>query len=645
MFAFAALRVLAAATVALSPSPSPSPLPQIAHVVTSDRTDETLRNSVRTTYIVTAADIALNGYRTVADALENIPGVEIADYGTIGAQANYGIRGSDSTEVLVLVDGEPAPGGLADSVQLATYSTAGIARIEVVEGGGSTLYGAGSIGGIINIITTTQHAPPSVMLRYGTFDDNELQLQGEGLSFDHIFANNSYALPVDPNSGFPTTRSNSDYLANTLGYGLSHTVGAVNVSLHASVAADELGADGIFPDYSPTSREHDVNDDGVLTFSLRRAQSAPTLSLSGTIQKITFACDDSTDPNCFQIAPSLDTENRTGLSLRNVVTGTNERLIYGVDLSRGFVTVDDGYGDPVTTAILAQTAAYVQQTWIGARDEFYAGLRAERDGSLGGEDSPSVGARVDLTGALTLKVNAATAFRAPNATELYYPGYGSVVQGFGLLQPERAQVGDVTLADDRVLGGVALTWFDNDTRQLIVPVCLQYCNPATARPGTLPVYAPQNVDHAHISGLTFDAKTLPVHGIFATADATDLYLAQNLDQQLRLPDYPTLSYPVFNVNVGLQYTGEPRDFLSAAGISERAVGAGGAVDPTQPLFYQPAAYSDLTAYASLRVTPRALLTLRGYNLGNERYAQISGYPMPGRTFTVEVSTVGAEHHQ
>jgi len=645
MFAFAALRVLAAATVALSPSPSPSPLPQIAHVVTSDRTDETLRNSVRTTYIVTAADIALNGYRTVADALENIPGVEIADYGTIGAQANYGIRGSDSTEVLVLVDGEPAPGGLADSVQLATYSTAGIARIEVVEGGGSTLYGAGSIGGIINIITTTQHTPPSVMLRYGTFDDNELQLQGEGLSFDHIFANNSYALPVDPNSGFPTTRSNSDYLANTLGYGLSHAVGAVNVSLHASVAADELGADGIFPDYSPTSREHDVNDDGVLTFSLRRAQSAPTLSLSGTTQKVTFACDDSTDPNCFQIAPSLDTENRTGLSLRNVVTGTNERLIYGVDLSRGFVTVDDGYGDPVTTAILAQTAAYVQQTWIGARDEFYAGLRAERDGSLGGEDSPSVGARVDLTGALTLKVNAATAFRAPNATELYYPGYGSVVQGFGLLQPERAQVGDVTLADDRVLGGVALTWFDNDTRQLIVPVCLAYCNPATAPPGTFPVYAPQNVDHAHISGLTFDAKTLPVHGIFATAGATDLYLAQNLDQQLRLPDYPTLSYPVFNVNVGLQYTGEPRDFLSAAGISERAVGAGGAVDPTQPLFYQPAAYSDLTAYASLRVTPRALLTLRGYNLGNERYAQISGYPMPGRTFTVEVSTVGAEHHQ
>ena len=640
MALLAALRVLAAAVIPLSPTPSPSPtpLPQIAHVVTADRTDETLRNSVRTIYVVTSQQIAENGWRTVTDALQNVPGVQIASYGTIGAQANYGIRGSDSTEVLVLVDGQPAPGGLADSVQLGTYSTAGIDRIEIVEGGGSTLYGAGSIGGIINIITDTQHAPPSVSLRYGTFDDSELQLQGYGFSFDHIYANNSYALPVDPNSGLPDTRTNGDYLSNTFAYGLSHMLGAVNVNFHVSTASDDVGADGEFPDYSPTSREHDVNDAGVLTFSLRRAQSLPTLSLSGTLQQITFECDATNDPNCFQPAPSLDTENRLGLSLRNVVTGANSRLIYGVDLSRGFVNVNDGFGDPVTTAILPQTAAYVQQTWIGTRGEFYAGLRGERDGEFGGEYSPSVGARVNLSDALTLKVNAATAFRAPNATELYYPNYGSIVQGFGPLQPERAQVGDVTLSDNRALGGIALTWFDNYTRDLIVPTCMLYCNPATAPPNTFPVFAPQNVDQAHISGFVLDAKTLPMHGIVATLGVTNLYLAQNLDAQYRLPDYPTLSYPVFNVNLGLQYTAPPRDVLNQVGITVRAVGAGGTVDPTQPLFYQPAAYSDTTAYASFRIARKALLTLRGYNLGNERYAEVSGYPMPGRTFAVELTT-------
>jgi vitamin B12 transporter len=641
MALLAALRLLAAAVIPLSPSPSPSPTatpPEIAHVVTSDRADETLRNSVRTMYVVTAQQIADNGWRTVTSALQNVPGVEIASYGPIGSQANYGIRGSDSTEVLVLIDGQPAPGGLADSVPLSSYSTVGVDRIEVVEGGGSTLYGAGSIGGIINIITYTQHAPPSALLRYGTFDDSELQLQGGGFSFDHIFANNSYALPIDPDSGLPLTRSNTDYLANTLGYGISHRLGAVNLNFHASIASDDIGAAGQFPNFSPTSREHDVNDVGILNVSLRRAQSLPTLSLSGTMQQITFTCDATDDSNCFQPAPSLDTENRLGLSLRNVVTGANERLIYGVDLSRGFVTVNDGFGDPASFATLVQTAAYAQQTWIGAREEYYAGLRAERDGSLGGEYSPSVGARFNLSSALTLKANAATAFRAPNATELYYPNYGSVVQGFGLLQPERAQVGDITLSDDRALGGVALTWFNNYTRDLIVPTCVIYCNPATAPQNAVPVYAPQNVDHAHMAGLTLDAKTVPLQGIVATLGVTNLYVAQNLDAQYRLPDYPTFSYPVFNVNVGLQYTAGPRDFLSQLGITERAVGAGGAVDPTQPLFNQPAAYSDLTAYASFRIAPKALLTLRGFNLGNERYAEVSGYPMPGRTFAVELTT-------
>ncbi len=40
-------------------------------------------------------------------------------------------------------------------------STAGVARIEVVEGGGSTLYGTGAIGGIINVITDGSKAPAS----------------------------------------------------------------------------------------------------------------------------------------------------------------------------------------------------------------------------------------------------------------------------------------------------------------------------------------------------------------------------------------------------------------------------------------------------------------------------------------------------
>ncbi|HTX55514.1 MAG TPA: TonB-dependent receptor [Candidatus Acidoferrales bacterium] len=613
----AVLRVLAAAVVPISPSPSPTPSlpPQIAHVVTADRSDETLRNSVRTIYVVTAADIARNGYRTVADALANVPGVEIANYGPIGASAQYGIRGSSSAQVLVLIDGQPAPGGLANSVELANLSTLNVARIEIVEGGGSTLYGTGAVGGIINIITTTQNAPSTATLRYGTFDDRELQAGGYGFGFERIVSNNAYALPQSETLGVlnPTTRDNSDYESTTARYGFDHELGALDASLHLSLESDDVGAIGAFPYYSETSREHDVNEDAALNFSLLHPQSTASLSLDGSDQQITFACNEAVDVNCYQAAQSLSTEVRSGVNLRDVVRGSDERIIYGIDLSRGVVAVNDGNGDPVATDALAQSAAYVQQTWIGVRDEFYAGIRGERDGALGGEFSPSIGARFDLSNSLWLKANAATAFRAPNASELYYPNYGNPN-----LQPERSKVGDVTLNDSDILGGASLGWFDNYTHELIV------LDPANN-------YLPENIDQAHISGLTFETQTVPLHGISATLNATDLYLAQDLDAQARLPDDP-----VFTVTLGLRYTGGPRELLDEAGISERAVGERGFVDPTQPLFYQPAAYSTLTAYARFRLAPRLLLTLRGYDLGNERYAEVAGYPMPGRTFAIEL---------
>ncbi len=623
--------VFAAAVALASPTPSASPTlpPEIAHVVTSDRTDETLRNTVRTTYVVTAVDIARHGYRTISAAIARVPGVQIASYGPIGAGADYGIRGSASTQVLVLIDGQPAPGGFANSVQLGAISTAGVARIEIVEGGGSTLYGTGAIGGIINIITTDKRGPASATLSYGTFNDLELQLDGEGFGFDRIVAHNAYALPAStgafgPN---PTTRANGDFESTTARYGADRKIGALDVAFHASLASDALGAAGFFPYLSSTSREHDVNDNGTLTFAHRRAQSNASLSLFGSSQQITFGCDITVDASCFQTFPSLSTETRDGLSLRDVIDGSNERTMYGVDLSRGVVRADDGNGD-ISEDALAQSAAYLQQTWIGARNEYYAGIRGERDGALGGEFSPSIGARFELARAVTLKVNAASAFRAPNASELYFPGYGSVAQGLGLLQPERAQVGDITVEDAAFLGGASLGWFDNYTKDLIVPTCVANC---TGAAGTFPDYAPQNVDRAHMEGFTFDARTLPLNGVSATLNATDLYLASDLDTQSRLPNDP-----VFTVNLGLAYAAGPRAFVSSAGISERLVGQRATIDPTQPPFSQAIPYGDLTAFVSLRLTPRASLTLRGLNLGNERYADVSGYPMPGRTFIVEL---------
>jgi outer membrane receptor protein involved in Fe transport len=372
----------------------------------------------------------------------------------------------------------------------------------------------------------------------------------------------------------------------------------------AGISPGRGGAPGPTEFVSPPSRETDLNADANVTLTRRTPQAEFTVQLGGTRQQVTFECNAVSDANCFQSAQSLDTESRIDFDVRDVVSGRSEQLLYGIDLARG--TVRGDAGGLFSANGFAQAAAYVQQKFSTAWGSAYVGLRGERDGTLGGEFSPSAGFVLRLSGASALKGNLATAFRAPNASELFFPGFGNPA-----LKPERAKVADLTLVDTAVLGGISIGWFGDRTNNLIVTTLIDPDNF---------IFAPENVGHALIEGLTFDAKTLPSHGFTASFNLTDLYRAQNLDTQARLPDDPVLT-----ANLGLDYSGV--GFIEGAGASVHSVGPHGGN-----------AFTRADAYLSLRAAPNVLLTLRAYNFGNARYEAVSGFPMPGRTFAFELST-------
>ncbi len=175
-------------------------------------------------------------------------------------------------------------------------------------------------------------------------------------------------------------------------------------------------------------------------------------------------------------------------------------------------------------------------------------------------------------------------------------------------------------------------WFTNRTNDLIVTLPVASATSCVADP-TAFNYEPCNIDHAFMQGFTLDVRTPRSRGFTTSLNITDLYRAQNLDTQTRLPNQA-----VITANLRLDYSGASSSVLDSWGVWMHMMGARGFVDPTQPLFYQPAAYSNLNAYLRLRAGRETMITLRGYNLGNERYASVSGYPMPGRSFTVELSS-------
>ena len=114
-----------------------------------------LRSSTTSPFILKSEDIEGKGYTSVSEVLDSIPGVNIKE----GAHPAIDLRGQGfqkaKATVQLLVDGVPA--NMLDTshmnVPIDVVNINEIERIEVIPGGGAVLYGSGTSGGVINIIT------------------------------------------------------------------------------------------------------------------------------------------------------------------------------------------------------------------------------------------------------------------------------------------------------------------------------------------------------------------------------------------------------------------------------------------------------------------------------------------------------------
>jgi outer membrane cobalamin receptor len=103
--------------------------------------------------VVTEDDFKTYHYSTVDEALRSVPGVEIRRSGSLGKTSSISIRGANSNQVQLLVDGVRVKSPTLGQVDLSDISPDLIERIEIIRGPQSTLYGADAIGGVVNIIT------------------------------------------------------------------------------------------------------------------------------------------------------------------------------------------------------------------------------------------------------------------------------------------------------------------------------------------------------------------------------------------------------------------------------------------------------------------------------------------------------------
>ncbi|HEX9879408.1 MAG TPA: TonB-dependent receptor plug domain-containing protein, partial [Candidatus Binatia bacterium] len=130
-------------------------------VVTATRVETPQEQVTTSLSVITSDDIQAQQAATVEEVLRDVPGLDVVQSGSRGATTSVFIRGSDSDQVLVLIDGVEVNSVTSGGFNFAHLTTESVERIEVLRGAGGALYGSRAIGGVINIITKKGEGPPA----------------------------------------------------------------------------------------------------------------------------------------------------------------------------------------------------------------------------------------------------------------------------------------------------------------------------------------------------------------------------------------------------------------------------------------------------------------------------------------------------
>lgn len=127
-------------------------------VVTATRTRVSLADAPAAVTVITDKQIESKNVSRLGDALTNVPSLFLRagalgeSQGTQGT-SGMSLRGVDHKKVLILLDGQPIQDAGSGQINWRTAFVEDIARIEVVPGAFSSLYGSNAIGGVINLIS------------------------------------------------------------------------------------------------------------------------------------------------------------------------------------------------------------------------------------------------------------------------------------------------------------------------------------------------------------------------------------------------------------------------------------------------------------------------------------------------------------
>ncbi len=530
--------------------------------------------------------------------LERLPGVTAARSGGLGSQTSLFVRGANSQQLLVTIDGVrmadvAAPSGGFD---LGTLLTGSVGKLELLRGSNSVAWGSDAMGGVL-AVTTRVPSGLAGSLEYGAHDSlTATASAGTG--------GDGYSLAVS--GGYARTDGISAYAAGSEPDGFRQWHGTLSggarlapglwlraVGRYADSTVDFDGYPA--PSYSfADTAEYQTTRQGSGRIGLE--YSGGGLNLTGGI-----ALSDTRrayfDP-AYASAPNFET---TGRSWRADVKGR-------ADLSGGFVLdfgADSEWTRFSTTYDARQDArlssGHALLGYHGGGIHLTGGIRLDDHDRFGSHWTFGANGAVELADNLRLRASFGEGFKAPTLYQLY--GYG----GNLALKPETSRAFDagIELGDRGGYRHFAVTLFRRDSRNLIDYVWPSgYFNTARARA--------EGVEAELTGELT---KGLRGYASYSYTRSVDRQTGKDLARRPRHAFSTGLDWttPLTGLTLGADLR-VLSDSFDDAGNFTRLDG-----------------FALVTLRASLPVNEELELFARIENLGDKQYQTVAGYGTYGRS--------------
>jgi vitamin B12 transporter len=600
-------------------------------VVTATRTDTPLQEVTTSISVITSKDIEAQHAETVLEALRNLPSVDVVQSGSRGNSTSVFIRGSDSDHVLVLIDGVEVNSTTLGSFDFAHLTTDNIDRIEVLRGGGGTLYGSQAIGGVINIITQKGQGPAELT---ASAEGGNGSTHREALSLRGGVGKFGYSLSMSRLASDGFHRFNDDYRNLTssgrLDYKLTDDTTLKGIFHFVKTDLGLFNSNNFAPGNpgDPNAREAVEQYLGKLEWEQKIFKNWD-YRISGSIFKEHLRDSDDID-RCLLLGFPCDpnkTRSRFRPQIATAEFQTNYRLgewsttTFGVEFKRRSASTSstaDGADLGGINRAIRNMSYYLQEQvqFLDRRLVLIPGIRLDDNQSFGAAWTPSFSAAYSFKETQTkLRAGYAAGFKAPTLNDLFFPpGFGCPAFGNPNLSPEKSwelNAGiDQDLVRDRMK--LAVTYFHREVRDLIEG------RPIPADP--LGCFRAENVGSARFNGVESSVQIKLLSPL--TLDAQYSYLNWDTADG-RLPRRPRhrgsvgLNYlqDGLNINLAAHVVGRRDDFRAAFPFGNTATPGYVRTDmaSSYALPWRAAAVKQLSVFGKIE------------NLFNQKYREADGF--------------------